>query len=499
MSAPTVLLTTDGTYPCYRGGVSVWCDQLIRELPEVQFHVFAIGYSPSHSAIFPRPPNVLSQQILPLWGTEEPGVRQESLAAALRRKWKTTAVAIRSGFLDSFECCVRSILERPYSPDALADAFVDMHLFFRDFDYAGTFSSAEVWDAFLRLCCDIYPPSERLSLEEATTCLRWLTRYLAVLTVPFPETDIVHTSMSGLAGVPGVLQKKLTGSQYVVTEHGIFLRELYMSLAKMNHSLKCRRFLFAFYEVLARMNYSFADEITSLCEFNRKWQVRMGAPADKIRITPNGVDPLIFRPPSGEVQNRAAGYGPVVLTMARIYPLKGIDTLIETAHLVLKEIPSVRWRILGDVGDRAYYNSCRDLADRLGIAGSIEWGQSSTPAVEYRKADLFFLPSISEAMPYCVIEAMLSGCPVVATDVGGVAELLAGTGLIAPPRDPESLAASIVSLLSPGALEKRAALADRAFDRALALYTLEKCSDQFREIYGELSSSARTASLSVAG
>jgi hypothetical protein len=75
MTGPSVLLTTDGTYPCYPGGVSVWCDELIRHLPDVEFHVFAISYSPSHDTVFPRPHNVASQRILPLWGSEEPGVR----------------------------------------------------------------------------------------------------------------------------------------------------------------------------------------------------------------------------------------------------------------------------------------------------------------------------------------------------------------------------------------------------------------------------------------
>jgi glycosyltransferase involved in cell wall biosynthesis len=119
--------------------------------------------------------------------------------------------------------------------------------------------------------------------------------------------------------------------------------------------------------------------------------------------------------------------------------------------------------------------------------------------VEYRTADLFCLPSISEAMPYCILEAMFSHCPVVATDVGGVAEMLGGTGLVAPPKDPEALASAMLLLLSPGGSERGAALADRALDRARSLYSIEKCSDQFREIYGELSDASQIASLSAAG
>ena len=344
----------------------MWCDQLIRELEEVRFHVFAIGYSPSHAPIFSRPENVASQQIFSLWGGEEPGVREEPFAVTLRRKLRTSKSAIRCGFLDPFQCCVRSILERGSSPHALAEALVDMYLFFRDHDYARTLASEEVWDAFLRVCCAHYPRADRPTVEEAMICLRWLGRYLSILSATFPETEIVHTSMSGLAGIPGVIQKKLAGSQYLVTEHGIFLRELYVRLSAMEATLRCRRFLFSFYEAVARMNYCFADEVTSLCEFNRKWQVRMGALPEKIRITPNGVDPALFRPVGAEEPRRADSH-PVVLTMARIYPLKGIDVLLRAARIVQDSVPAVRWRILGEVGDRQYHASCLELAGRLGV------------------------------------------------------------------------------------------------------------------------------------
>jgi glycosyltransferase involved in cell wall biosynthesis len=497
MSQPSVLLTTDGTYPCYPGGVSVWCDQLMRQLSDTPFHVFAVAYSPSHTPAFPRLENVITQQVLPLWGTEEPGVREESLAAALRRKLITSQHAIRSRFLDAFELCVQCILDPSSPPEELADALIRMHLYFREHDYARTIASSETWDCFLGVSCQHYAPSSRPTLEEATTCLRWLARFLAVTAVSFPDTEIVHTSMSGLAGIPGVIQKRLNGSQFLLTEHGIFLRELYLSLAKSENSSHCRRFLFSFYEAVARMNYRFADAVSALCEFNRNWQIRMGAIPKRIHITPNGVDPVVFHPPES-VASRPSGE-PVVLTMARIYPLKGIDDLLRSAALVLERLPKVRFRILGEVGDHEYYQSCVELAGQLGIEGNVEWGRSSEPAIEYRSADLFCLPSISEAMPYCVLEAMFSGCPVVATDVGGMGEMLNGTGLVVPPRDPQAMADAMISLLSAEDGSWRNALARRALLHARASYTIEQCSDRFRRIYAQLASPSRAAKLSAAG
>src|SRR5215212_11926723 len=105
----SVLLTTDGTYPCYGGGVSVWCDQLIRQLREVKFHVFAIGYSPSHVPLFAQPPNVVSLQVCNLWGSELPGVQEESFTSALMRRLSTSEHAIQAGFLGAFRECLRAI------------------------------------------------------------------------------------------------------------------------------------------------------------------------------------------------------------------------------------------------------------------------------------------------------------------------------------------------------------------------------------------------------
>src|SRR5690348_6029733 len=68
-----VLLTTDGTYPCYTGGVSVWCDQLVRHSPDVTFRIFALTYSPIERPVYAMPANVEAVQILPLWGVKEAG------------------------------------------------------------------------------------------------------------------------------------------------------------------------------------------------------------------------------------------------------------------------------------------------------------------------------------------------------------------------------------------------------------------------------------------
>jgi glycosyltransferase involved in cell wall biosynthesis len=253
--------------------------------------------------------------------------------------------------------------------------------------------------------------------------------------------------------------------------------------------------LFRWFEAVVGMNYAYADKVTSLCEFNRNWQIRMGADPQRIEIVPNGVDPAVFFPP----ETPATRPAPTVLTMARIYRLKGIDHLLRAARIVLNQVPEVRWRILGEVGDHEYHQDCLRIATELGITDSLEWGQTSTPALAYRDADIFCLPSISEAMPYSVLEAMFSRCPVVATDVGGVAEMLGATGLVVPPRNPERMAEALLSLVSghePAAYRQE--LAGRALQRARSRYDIQECSRRFRTIYEPSTESIAPAGLLAA-
>ncbi len=482
METPSVLLTTEGTYPCRAGGVSVWCDKLIRGLPEVDFHLLAITGSPDVRRLFGTPDNLVSSSILPLWGTEEPGAEEKRFSDTYQKKLRTTRAVIDEEFLCHFQSAVRCLLTAGGASDELALAFVRLHQYFRKYDFAASMSSPRAWDTFLEICKNWPGAGAKMSLDEATSCMRWLQRYLAVLSADLPTCAIVHASMSGFAGIPGVILKQLQGVPFLLTEHGVYLRELYISLGQSGYTPVCRRFLLSINESVIRMNYQFADAVTTLCEFNRKWQIQLGANPRKIWNVPNGVEEGLFFP-----GHREPAEPPVVLTMSRMNPLKGIDVLLRAAVLVRDRLPGVRFRILGDSSPGEYRDRCmRIIADHK-LSGTVELGATSDAPSAYRSADLFCLPSISEAMPYSVIEAMLSGCAVVATDVGGIPDLLAGTGRLCKPNSSESLAAALIELLHGiDAPAKRARLATSALARARKHYTLRQTTARFRNLYQTL-------------
>ena len=106
-------------------------------------------------------------------------------------------------------------------------------------------------------------------------------------------------------------------------------------------------------------------------------------------------------------------------------------------------------------------------------------GRVDTPVNAYHAGSIVALTSISEGFPYTVVEAMACGRPVVCTNVGGVAEAVADTGIVVPPRDVTAVAEACVALLSDH--ERRRRLGALARERVLANFTLRRSLDAYRE------------------
>ena len=111
-------------------------------------------------------------------------------------------------------------------------------------------------------------------------------------------------------------------------------------------------------------------------------------------------------------------------------------------------------------------------------------GTTKEPWDAYRRADVVAMASISEGFPYTLVEAMLCGAAIVATDVGGVGEALGSTGVLVTPRDPAELAAALIGLLLSE--RRRRQLGAEARARALENFTEVQFVDAHRESYGLL-------------
>ncbi|MEU7790751.1 glycosyltransferase [Amycolatopsis sp. NPDC049159] len=199
------------------------------------------------------------------------------------------------------------------------------------------------------------------------------------------------------------------------------------------------------------------------------------AGADRPRVIRNAV---FARPPVfGRAEVRASlgvpERTPVALCLARLEPQKRHDVLLDAWAAV--ECDAVLW-LAGDGSLRA---DLERRAEALGRRVEFLGTRADVPDL-LAAADVTVLTSDWEGLPLAVLESMAAGRPVVATDVGGVAEVLAdGGGLLVPPADPAATAEALNTLLSDRARRDRAgADGRRAVEREYDAHTLMKSYDE---------------------
>ncbi|HEX5441429.1 MAG TPA: glycosyltransferase [Ktedonobacterales bacterium] len=167
-----------------------------------------------------------------------------------------------------------------------------------------------------------------------------------------------------------------------------------------------------------------------------------------------------------------AGDGPVVVFVGRLVPEKGVAVLVEAFAQLLSGYPTAKLVIVGDGPDRA---SLEALARRLQIARSVVFaGARNDVAPFYLLADVVAIPSLSEPFGIVAVEAMAAGRPVVASNVGGLADTVVDgqTGRLAPPGDAPALAEALAWVLqSP---ERAQQLGVAAHARAIDDYSEDR-------------------------
>jgi glycosyltransferase involved in cell wall biosynthesis len=213
-----------------------------------------------------------------------------------------------------------------------------------------------------------------------------------------------------------------------------------------------------------------------------------GVPDARLVAIPNGVDVDRFRPAPPEERaalRRALGLpdAPLVVYTGRLSAEKGVDVLVDAWPRVVARVPGARLWVLGEGAERA---RLVDAARQGGVAESIALpGPVEDVAPFVRAADAAVLPSRTEGMPIALLEAMACEVPVVATAVGGSAEVLRDgvTGRLVPPERPDRLAEGLVEALEGGAACERARAAR---EEVVSRYGLHHVAERFLDVYARL-------------
>lgn len=175
---------------------------------------------------------------------------------------------------------------------------------------------------------------------------------------------------------------------------------------------------------------------------------------------------------------------PVVITVGNLRRVKGQDTLVEAAAVVLRIHPQVRFLIVGEVLDPDFVAALEQRMEELQIGGHVQFtGGVPNARPLMRQATIFVLPSRSEGFSNAIVEAMDAGLPVIATRVGGNAEAVVDgeTGLLVNAEDSSSLAAAIIKLLNEPSLVEQ--MGTNGKQRVGQLFTEQSLLDRLQQIF----------------
>ena len=208
-------------------------------------------------------------------------------------------------------------------------------------------------------------------------------------------------------------------------------------------------------------------------------------PRRKLTTIANGVDGARYDVRIDvAAKRRALGLpesGPVIGLGARFTDQKGIIYMLQALTILQRSFPDVSLVL---AGEGPLEDDLRSASRELGIEAAVHFVGVRPDMAELLKVfDVYALPSVWEGLPMALLEALAAGCPIVATDVGGVPSAITHneTGLLVPPRDPGRLAAAIATVLTDASL--RASLIGRGRRTFEERYSARAMARQYEALY----------------
>lgn len=434
-----VCLILEGTYPFVAGGVSSWVHDLITDQADLRFHAVCLTPDPApREPVYPPPANLVGLEVVPLAGGLAPGRRRgarrihRALAAPLGR-------LLAAGGLDDLADILAAL-----GPDRAGLG----HRLLLD--------SPAAWDSLTAMYRDALPHGA--FLDYFWTWRAQAAGMFTVLLAPLPPARVYHTISTGYAGLMAARARLDTGRPVLITEHGIYTNERRIeitmaewlsgesapALAADRPRRELRDLWIDAFLGMSHCVYQAAGAILTLYGDNQRLQIRDGAPADRLRVIPNGIDLARY---GGIVRDDA--HPPTMALIGRVVPIKDVKTFIRAVARVRAAVPDVAAYVLGPTEeDPGYDRECRALAAELNLDGTLHFPGRVALDDWLGRIDVNVLTSISEAQPLVILEAGAAGVPTVATDVGACREMILGPADEDPPL---GAGGAITALANPAA------------------------------------------------
>ncbi|HEY9370828.1 DUF3492 domain-containing protein, partial [Streptomyces sp.] len=457
-----IALLTEGGYPYATGESRLWCDRLVRGVGHHEFDLYALARSARQEddGWVDLPQQVRRVTTAPLWGQEDDGIR---LGRRERRLFAGHFGALAAGV-----CAA----DGPAGADDFAAGLYGLAELAREHGCLTAAMRSEPAVRIVESACRA-PGARRgvrdASLTDHLAFVDRLERALRPLSLDWYTedtlggVDLCHAASGGTASLPGLLAKRFFGTPLLVTEYGVQLRTQYLADSGTAAGAPVRALLAAFHGRLAAEIYRQAALLTPGNTHARRWQEKCGADRAKLRTVYPGMAAGRF----AEVgEDEESGDPATLVWVGRVEPAKDLIALLHAFAEVHREQPDARLRIVAvpvrEPGADSYLAHCRALAAQLfpdeaadeyavgdNPVSFEEIGGPEAPSLAdaYAGGAVVVLSSVVEGFPISLAEAMLCARATVSTDVGAVVEVIGGTGLVVPPRNPRALADACLALL----------------------------------------------------
>ncbi len=460
-----VCVVSEGTYPITLGGLSAWIHLLMKHMDDVEFDVISISSTENPEIVYERLPNVKNIIIKPIHRANPP------------RKYHLPGDSSKDlAFLLS-----NSLYGYPINVEGMVEMATKYRIGKR------WLNSEDFWNSVVTYYGDNLAGKE--FLEYFWTNTSYYTSLLDAMSyIPeLPDADIYHALSSGMAGFTASLAKAAHKRPFVLTEQGLYLVERHDELSRLPLAEFAKQQIIRFSEVLVKTAYNTADCIVPPCYNHVRIEKELGADVRKIKVISNGIEVENFVPGPPREGGRL-----LIGSSARVVPIKGIHILIQAAKLVREQFDA-DFVVFGNFQDKEYTERCFRMVEESGLKDHfIFTGHVANPLEWYQKLDIMVLASLSEGVPYALLEAMCCRLPCVCTAVGGVPEILPdeSVGFVVPPNNAEKMAEKLCLLLRDKDL--RRSVGEKAEIRAREKYNISEMADEFRHLYeGMINGSSR--------
>ena len=290
--------------------------------------------------------------------------------------------------------------------------------------------------------------------------LFWMKIFLLLKRV---NPNIIHVQSVGI-GISAFLSKKILKKPYIVWGRG---SEVYLP--------------WMFKKQISKLVLKNADAVIALTEDMKK-EIKKSYDID-ISVIPNGINLKNFENISKEkIRSKD---GKIILFVGTLRPVKGVRYLIEAMKIIRQRNPNTRLMLVGDGEDREKLEGLVgefDLKKCVSFVGRV---QNEKVPVYMAASDVFVLPSLSEGFPVVSLEAMASGLPIIATNVGGLPEVVQNgeNGFLIEPRNSEEIAEKILLILRDNRLRERISRNNKEKSKEYGWETIVK---RLEEVYQRL-------------